>query len=100
MPGLFARLEKAFKQHASAFPEDPRDTFRRHVSVAPFYEDNMAEIAELIGPERMLFGSDWPHAEGLVEPLAFVHDLAGFSAEAIEQVMRINGEALVQPQVA
>lgn len=99
VPGLFARLEKAFKQRASAFPEDPRDTFRRHVSVAPFYEDDMDEIAGLIGPDRMLFGSDWPHAEGLVEPLAFVDDLTGFSAEAIEQVMRSNGEALVQPSL-
>lgn len=99
VPGLFGRLEKAFKQRASAFPEDPRDTFRRHVSVAPFYEDDMVEIASLIGPERMLFGSDWPHAEGLIEPRAFVHDLDGFTPGAIEQVMRINGEALVQPQL-
>jgi len=88
-------MTKAFKQHANAFPEDPRETFRRHVWVAPFYEDDMVEIAGLIGADRMLFGSDWPHAEGLANPTAFIHDLDGFSPADIEQVMKTNGEYLI-----
>ena len=35
-------------------------------------------LAELIGVERILFGSDWPHGEGLAEPLDFVEELDGF----------------------
>ena len=28
-----------------------------------------------MGPERLLFGSDYPHPEGLGDPLSFVDDL-------------------------
>lgn len=93
--GLFARMTKAFKQHADAFPEDPCETFRRHIWVAPFYEDDMTQLAATIGADRMLFGSDWPHAEGLANPRAFVHDLDGFSRPDIELVMKTNGESLI-----
>ena len=38
--------------------------FREHVYVSPFHEEDIRGLAELIGPERVLFGSDWPHGEG------------------------------------
>ena len=43
----------------------------------------------------MPFGSDWPHAEGLADPVAFVEDLEGFSEDETHAVMRDNGLALV-----
>jgi len=92
------RMEKAFKQHAHAFPEDPIETFRRHIWIAPFYEDDMTELAATIGAERMLFGSDWPHAEGLENPSAFKADLAGFSDDDVRTIMKTNGESLITPQ--
>ena len=46
----------------------------------------------------MLFGSDWPHAEGLFEPTEFVHDLKGFTPDEIRLVMRENGLKLITPQ--
>ena len=97
---LLGRMEKAFKQHAHAFPEDPIETFRRHIWIAPFYEDDMNELAASIGVERMLFGSDWPHAEGLENPSAFKADLAGFSDEDILTIMKTNGESLIAPQAS
>jgi predicted TIM-barrel fold metal-dependent hydrolase len=42
----------------------------------------------------MLFGSDWPHAEGLRNPVDFVADLDGFDSAEVEQIMRTNGLAL------
>ena len=39
----------------------------------------------------MLFGSDFPHAEGLAEPTEFVNDLEGYSAAETRMVMRDNG---------
>ena len=97
---LFYRMTKAFKQQSHAFAEDPIETFRRHVWVAPFYEDDMSELAELVGVEHMIFGSDYPHAEGLSDPLAFVHDLKGFADDDIHKVMRLNGMSLIQRQPA
>jgi len=38
----------------------------------------------------LLFGSDYPHAEGLAVPTRFVHDIANFSPEAVRRIMRDN----------
>ncbi|WP_230202884.1 amidohydrolase family protein [Parafrankia discariae] len=97
MPPLFRRLKKSFGQNGHAWAQDPRDTFREHVWVAPFHESDLAELKRLIGAERILMGSDWPYVEGLAEPLSFTGDLeeAGFDSGEIERVMRTNVAALV-----
>ena len=46
----------------------------------------------------MLFGSDFPHGEGLAEPVEFVNDLDGFSKDEIRLVMRDNGLSLTRQQ--
>ena len=40
----------------------------QHVWVTPYYEEDLRKLADLIGVERVLFGSDWPHGEGLAQP--------------------------------
>ncbi len=45
----------------------------------------------------MLFGSDWPHAEGLAEPKSFVDDLEGFTDDEVRLIMRENALALTRP---
>jgi predicted TIM-barrel fold metal-dependent hydrolase len=67
--------------------------------VSPFYEDNLAELRSMLGADRLLFGSDWPHAEGLSDPLSYVDDLddAGFEQSDVEKVMYANTASLVQP---
>jgi predicted TIM-barrel fold metal-dependent hydrolase len=97
--GLLRRLTKAYKQVAHEFAEDPVETFRRHVWVAPYYEDDLAELRDQIGAEHILFGSDFPHAEGLAVPTDFVHDLEGFSDEEIRLIMRENASGLSKRQV-
>ena len=96
---LFDKLEKVHKMRGHLFSEDPRETFRKHVWVAPFYENDLSELAELIGVDHILFGSDWPHAEGLADPLSFVEDLegAGFNPGDIDKVMYSNTASLVIP---
>jgi predicted TIM-barrel fold metal-dependent hydrolase len=96
---LFEKLTKAYGQMPFAFPEDPRDTFRRHVWVSPFYEDDLAALKDLVGVDRILMGSDWPHAEGLAHPVSYVHDLrrAGYTDDEARTVMRDNGLALSRP---
>ena len=96
VPILFSKFKKAFGQLPFAFDEDPRDTFRRHVWVSPYYEDDIAELRDLIGADHILFGSDYPHGEGLAEPTEFVNDLKGFSDEEIRLIMRENGLGLTK----
>ncbi|HWL42975.1 MAG TPA: amidohydrolase family protein [Ilumatobacter sp.] len=73
----------------------PSDTFRQHVYVAPFPEDDVAALVGLLGAERVVFGSDYPHPEGLAEPAAFAELLNGRSAAEVRQVMRTNMNSLL-----
>jgi len=97
---LFRHFKKAYAQVPDAFPGDPIETFRRQVWVSPFYEDDIRGLADLLGADRLLMGSDWPHAEGLVEPTDYVHDLTGFDDTEIRTVMHDNGRflATLQPR--
>ncbi len=63
--------------------------------------DDLAAVRDIMGLEHLLFGSDWPHAEGLAEPRTFADDLAsqGFSADEIRTVLRDNGRVLAQRMV-
>jgi predicted TIM-barrel fold metal-dependent hydrolase len=96
VPTLIKKLAKAYGQMPTAFPSDPVETFRDHVWVAPFYEDNMAVLKDVLGVDRLLFGSDWPHAEGLREPRDFALDLRRhhFDEDEIRTIMCDNGRSL------
>ena len=76
---------------------DPVEQFQRHVWVSPYYEDDLPALKDLIGADHVLFGSDYPHAEGLAEPTDFVNDCAGFSDAEVQLVMRDNAMGLLQP---
>ena len=93
---LVRKLEKVYRQQRSAFAEDPVETFCRQVWVSPYYEDDLIALRDLIGARHMLFGSDFPHAEGLADPVSFVDDLEGFSSGEIKTIMRDNGLALAR----
>ena len=81
-------MKKAFGTARHQFAEDPVDTFRRHVWVSPFYEDGLEELAEMIGTDKMMMGSDFPHAEGIAEPTSWVKDIAHFSTDDQRWIMR------------
>ncbi len=97
---LVPKMTKSFKQMPGAWGEDPVETLRRHVWVSPYYEDDIRELADILGSDHVLMGSDWPHAEGIAEPAAFVSDLGGFSDDEVRKVMRENGLALSIPRPA
>lgn len=97
---LVPKMTKSFKQMPNAWGEDPVELLRRHIWVSPYYEDDIRGLADVLGADHVLLGSDWPHAEGIAEPSSFVDDLAGFSDAEIRLVMRENGLALSTPQPA
>ncbi len=98
VPVLLEKLKKAYGQMPTGFVSDPVETFRRHVWVAPFYEDDLGLLKEDVGIEHLLFGSDWPHAEGLAEPKSFARDLRrfGYREDEIRTVMADNGWPLTR----
>jgi predicted TIM-barrel fold metal-dependent hydrolase len=93
---LFQSLERTHGQDPSYFFENPIETFRRHIWIAPFHEDSVLDLKNKLGAENMLLGSDWPHAEGLVDPTDFANELDGFTSEEVKMVMRDNALGLSQ----
>jgi predicted TIM-barrel fold metal-dependent hydrolase len=87
---LFHELKDVYTKMPQEFAEDPIEAFRRCVYVAPFWEDNFAEIADLVGIDRVIFGSDWPHPEGLKDPISLVDELPGVDPEGVEKIMGAN----------
>jgi predicted TIM-barrel fold metal-dependent hydrolase len=87
---LVKHLKKKANQAPWAFAEDPLDTIRRHVWTTPYLEEDLGALAELIGVERILFGSDWPHGEGVAQPLDFAKELGGFDEAARQRIMHDN----------
>ncbi|MBN7795601.1 amidohydrolase family protein [Parahaliea mediterranea] len=94
VPLCLQRLNKAFGQMPGSFAEPPTETFRRHIWVAPYQEDDIAQLRELIGCEQILFGSDFPHPEGLAQPARFQSELQGLTAAEQHRILRDNALAL------
>ena len=47
-------------------------------------------MADLLGVDRVIFGSDWPHPEGLAEPTHLIDDLQGLDEAGQRKVMGKN----------
>jgi predicted TIM-barrel fold metal-dependent hydrolase len=95
---LAKRLKKQANQTPWVFKDAPLDVLRNNVWVTPYYEEDLGALAELIGVDRILFGSDWPHGEGLAEPLHFLKELDGFDANDVRKIMRDNALDLLGTQ--
>lgn len=76
--------------------ERPSAVFKRHVRVTPYPEDDVGRIVDqLDGDDRILvFGSDFPHAEGVVTPADFERLLEPLDAAARRRIMRGNAEEI------
>jgi predicted TIM-barrel fold metal-dependent hydrolase len=95
VPDLLRHLQDGYGKMPFAFKQHPVEQFRQNVWVSPFFEDDMQMLREHVGIDRLLFGSDFPHAEGLPEPTDYVKDIVGFSDADVRQVMRDNAHALL-----
>jgi predicted TIM-barrel fold metal-dependent hydrolase len=93
---LVKRLRKQRNQTPWVFVEDPLDTVRQHLWTTPYLEEDLAALADLIGVERILFGSDWPHGEGVAQPLDFTKELGGFDEHAVRRIMHDNAVELLR----
>jgi predicted TIM-barrel fold metal-dependent hydrolase len=71
-------------------PEDPVTAFRRNLWVHPFHEEDPRGLVELLGADRVIFGSDYPHPEGMSDPLAYVEEISDLPPGDIERIMGGN----------
>ena len=78
-------MEFAWEYSPNAFDENPVEVFKRNIYVHPFHEEDPKGLIELLGADRVLFGSDYPHPEGMADPITFVDDLEGLPEDSIRR---------------
>ena len=100
VPDLLRNLKDAHGKMPFSFKVHPVEQFTQQVWVAPYYEDDMARLKDALGIEHLLFGSDFPHTEGLPEPTMFVKDIPTFTDAETKAVMRDNVLELLAPRPA
>jgi predicted TIM-barrel fold metal-dependent hydrolase len=93
---LINALGEIYAKNPTAFPEDPVAVLRRNVWIHPFFEEDPVGLIKAIGTDRVVFGSDFPHPEGLADPVSYASELDGiFSDEEVRKIMGGNlAEAL------
>ena len=95
---LLKNMKDLYKKMPQDFLEDPIEVIKRNIYVSPFWEDDLGALAELIGSEHVLFGSDYPHPEGLADPASYIDELAGLPEEDVRKIMGGNLSRLMRTE--
>ena len=87
---LFRKLRGASSKMPGLFKTDPVELFRENVWINPFWEDDVRETVDAMGADRVIFGSDWPHIEGLQAPLDYLPELKVFTDDERRKILLDN----------
>ncbi|HWE55449.1 MAG TPA: amidohydrolase family protein [Acidimicrobiales bacterium] len=88
---LLEHMEDTYKKMPQAFEEHPVEAFKRNTYISPFHEDRIDQLIDALGVDHILFGSDYPHPEGLAEPCSYLDHLPpGLSDEDTAKIMGGN----------
>ena len=97
LPDLFRKLRSVNRKIPGLFKEDPIESFKRHVWINPFWEDDVYEIVDHMGADRVVFGSDWPHIEGLPSPIDYTVEVKELDPASQRLILRDNAETQPAP---
>jgi len=92
---LLDKFKLCYGRSPSYFLEDPVEAFNRCIWIHPFHEEDTVGLAKELGADRITFGSDYPHPEGLDKPTEFVKELRGLSEDDQRKIMGGNLSALM-----
>jgi predicted TIM-barrel fold metal-dependent hydrolase len=87
VPGLLDQLAGLYKKMPHLFAENPLDVIHRNFYISPFWEDDVQRLGKLLPIDHVVFGSDYPHPEGLADPLSYLDHLGGLSDDEIRELM-------------
>lgn len=90
---LLDHLEYIYSLIPQEFECNPTDIFRRNFWLHPFHEEDPSEIISRLGSSRIVFGSDYPHVEGLAKPLSYLERL---SDQPFDDIKRIMGQNMIE----
>ena len=83
-----AHVQDASERSAMLFDEDPFETFTRSIYVHAFHEPDPAGLLALgIRADHLMFGSDFPHPEGMADPLAYSEIVEPLTPEQQQLIM-------------
>lgn len=79
-----------------ALTERPSEVFKRHIRVTPYPEDDVAKLVDQLGGDDsvLVFGSDFPHAEGVVTPAEFQEGLSTLPVDMQQRIMYDNAASV------
>ncbi|MBV9872617.1 MAG: amidohydrolase [Frankiaceae bacterium] len=87
---LLRGMKDLYKKMPQDFMENPVDVVKRNIYISPFWEEDLGALAELIGEDHVLFGSDYPHPEGLADPASYAKELEHLPEETVRKIMGGN----------
>jgi predicted TIM-barrel fold metal-dependent hydrolase len=90
VPHFLEQLDHAYEKAPHRYDEQPSATFKRHFWMHPFHEEDPRELVHLLGADHVIFGSDFPHIEGLADPVSWAAELHGLPEDELRLVMGGN----------
>ncbi|MCK9932637.1 amidohydrolase [Frankia sp. Mgl5] len=97
---LMDAMKNLYKKMPHDFPENPLDVIRRNVYVSPFWEEDLGALTKVLGEDHVLFGSDYPHPEGLANPVSYIDELAHLPEPLVRKLMGGNLAQLMKVPAA
>ncbi len=85
---FYAKVQRAAAETPMFFDEDPVEVFNRNVWIHAFHEPDPKGLIDLgIPVDHLMFGSDFPHPEGMSDPLAYAEIVKDLPLEHQELIM-------------
>lgn len=74
LPGMLKKLDGAMQfartePDLAALPMPAADYIRRQVKFTPFPKDDVGWVLDNVGPDMLMFSTDFPHPEGTRDPI-------------------------------
>ena len=87
---LIENLKQVYAVSPGSFDEDPLVTLKRAIYVHPFHEEAVLDLVGAVGAANVVFGSDYPHPEGMYDPITWVDELETLPAPDQAAIMGGN----------
>ncbi|MCX2934554.1 amidohydrolase family protein [Mycobacterium sp. CVI_P3] len=93
---LMDTLADVYKKTPESFPGgSPVEEIKNRIYISPFPEEGVTDLINTMGVDNVLFGSDYPHPEGLARPADYANALGSLSIDDQAKIMGGNLSRLI-----
>jgi predicted TIM-barrel fold metal-dependent hydrolase len=81
-----------YLRHTSRMKRSASEYFARNIWISADPEERMLPLmVQFAGDDKFFIGSDYPHAEGFVDPVRTARErLSSLPAESVDKVLSVN----------